>query len=77
MPFRNVIHDGTFDPETLEIMSAAYDGVCKYLNLADRDDPLTALVAKKIIELASRGERGADLMYHETLRAFGGSADSP
>jgi hypothetical protein len=33
--FRNVIHDATFDPETLEIMSAAYDGVCKYLNLAD------------------------------------------
>jgi hypothetical protein len=77
MAFRHLIHDATFDPETLEIMSAAYNGVCKNLNLADRDDPLTALVAKKIIELASRGERGADLMYHETLRAFGGSADSP
>jgi hypothetical protein len=71
MPFRHLIQDATFDPEAIEIMSAAYNGVCKVLNLADRNDPLTALVAKKIIELASRGERDPDLICREALIALG------
>ena len=45
MPFRHLIQDATFDPEAIEIMSAAYSGVCKALDLSDRNDPLTALVA--------------------------------
>ena len=70
MPFRHLIQEATFDPEAIEIMSAAYEGVCKALSLADRDDPLTALVAKKIIELASRGERDPDLICREALIAL-------
>ena len=58
-------------PPCGEIMSAAYNGVCKALNLADRNDPLTALVAKKIVELASRGERNPDWMCREALKALG------
>ena len=71
MPFRHLIQDATFDPAAIEIMSAAYEGVCKALNLVDRDDPLTVLVAKKIIELASRGERDPDLICREALKALG------
>ena len=71
MPFRHLIQDATFDPEVIEIMSAAYDGVYKALNLSDRNDPLTMLVAKKIIDLASRGERDPDLLCREALKALG------
>jgi hypothetical protein len=62
-----------FDPETIEIMSTAYEGVCEALNLADRTNPLTYLVAKKIIELAQRGERDPDQMRQQALKAFGRS----
>ena len=41
MPFREVVEDGTFDPEVIEVMSVAYEGVCKALNLVDRSDPIT------------------------------------
>ncbi len=71
MSFPHLFQDATFDPHAIEIMAAAYDAVCKALSLADRNDPLTALVAKKIIELASRGERDPDLIYREALKALG------
>jgi hypothetical protein len=71
MPFRHLIQDATFDPAAIEIMSATYEGVCKALNLVDRNDPLTMLIAKKIIELASKGERNPDLMCRDALKALG------
>jgi hypothetical protein len=65
MPLRHLLQGSVFGPETIEVMSAAYEG------LADRTDPITQLVAKKIIELAERGERDPDRLHSETLKAFG------
>lgn len=71
MPFSQIVQDETFDPDTIEIMSAAYVGACKALGLADRTDPLTRLVAEKIIALAKRGERDPNRICAETLKALG------
>ena len=71
MPFSHLVQRDAFDPDTIEIMSAAYEGACKALGLADRSDPLTQLVAKKIIGLATRGERDPERICAEVLRAFG------
>jgi hypothetical protein len=38
-------------------MSAAYEETLRVLQLADREDPITELVARKIIEVAGTGER--------------------
>jgi hypothetical protein len=37
------------------VLVAAYEATLKELGLVERDDPLTQLVAKKIIELGERG----------------------
>jgi hypothetical protein len=71
MAFRQLVQDATFDPEAIEVMSAAYEGVCKTLGLTDHTDPITQLVAKKILELAARGERDPDRLHGETLKVFG------
>jgi hypothetical protein len=39
------------------VLCAAYDSAILKLGLVDRDDPVTKIVAEKIIELALRGER--------------------
>jgi hypothetical protein len=44
-------------PEQLKIMVEAFVAACKELGLVDRSDPLVAVVARPIIELASAGER--------------------
>jgi len=35
----------------------AYEGALSVLGLADRTDPITEIIAKKIIEVAQSGER--------------------
>ena len=51
-----MLSSGAFDPDAVKAMTAAYEGTCTALDLADRTDPLTEIIAKKIIERAKRGE---------------------
>jgi hypothetical protein len=44
-----------FEPEKIATMSAAYEDALRVLQLADRQDPITELVARKIIEVAGTG----------------------
>lgn len=46
-----------FAPEDITIMVAAYEDACRVLRLADRSDPITETVARKIIHCAQTGER--------------------
>jgi hypothetical protein len=38
-------------------MTAAFEAVCRTLQLVDRDDPLTEIVARRVIDVAGTGER--------------------
>ena len=46
-----------FGPEEIRYVAKAYDDALSALGLANRDDPATRLLAKKIIEIARTGER--------------------
>jgi hypothetical protein len=50
-------HDHSFGPEDIAKLSAAFEAALGKLRLIDRTDPLTAEVAKLIIEFAKQGER--------------------
>ncbi len=62
MPVTPFLKGQAFDPELVEAMGAAFVSTCDALGLADRTDPITALVAEKIIELAERGLRNPTAM---------------
>jgi hypothetical protein len=49
-------------------MSAAYEEALRVLQLADRQDAITELVAKKIIEVAGSGERDPARICEQALR---------
>jgi hypothetical protein len=57
MPLTPFLKEATFDPQAIEAMSAAFEAVCESLHLADRSDPMTEIVARKVIEIAGTGER--------------------
>jgi hypothetical protein len=61
-----------FDPETKRVMGVAFEMTRAALRLADRDDPATEMVAKKIIELANARERDADRLCELALKDFRG-----
>jgi len=51
-----MLSSGAFDPDAVKAMTAAYEGACAALDLAERTDALTHAIAKMIIERAKRGE---------------------
>jgi hypothetical protein len=57
MAIYRLIEDGAFDPDTVALMSGAYEDTLRALNLSDRSDPITQIVAQKILELVREGER--------------------
>ena len=57
MPIYRLLRDHAFGPEEIKILGDAFEDALRKLRLVNRDDPATEIVAKKIIELAQRGER--------------------
>jgi hypothetical protein len=70
MPITPFLAGQAFEPEAIHNMSAAFVSVCERLRLADRNDPMTETVARKIIELAQRGILDSETLRKRTLLEF-------
>lgn len=57
MAIYRLLQKSAFGPEEIERMTTAYEDALRVLGLTDRADPLTEILAKKIIEIAQTGER--------------------
>jgi hypothetical protein len=57
VPIYRLLKGHVFGPDEIQVLSTAFEGALVELQLVDRTDPATELVAKRIIELAQRGER--------------------
>jgi hypothetical protein len=55
MNIHRLLEGTTFEPEQVATLVAAYEGTLKKLSLVERDDPLTQMIARKIIEVSERG----------------------
>jgi hypothetical protein len=60
VPIHRLLEPGVFQPEEVAALAHVFDDVLHTLGLVDRTDPVTTLVAKKVIELAQTGERDPD-----------------
>jgi DNA-binding NtrC family response regulator len=52
-------------------MTAAYEDALRVLRLADRQDPITELVARKIIQVARSGGRDPTQIREQALKELG------
>jgi hypothetical protein len=57
MAIYRLLQDVAFGPDEIDIMTAAYEATLKELHLVDRADPVTEIIARKIIEVARTNER--------------------
>ena len=55
MTMQRLLKDTTFGPEEIERLVTAYEATLRALGLKDRSDPITQLVAEKIIAVARLG----------------------
>lgn len=71
MAIYRLIANGSFGPDEIESMTAAYERVLVDLRLADRNDPLTEIVAKAIVNVTATGERDPQVIAQRALNALG------
>jgi hypothetical protein len=71
MPIHRLLDGETFGPDHIQAMSDAYERALALLGLKDRSDPLTEIVAKKIIEMAQTGERNVQRLSEEAIEKLG------
>jgi hypothetical protein len=57
MPILHPLENLPLGPEEIRQMTAAYEQALDKLGLIDRSDPLTEIIAKKIVEVVQAGER--------------------
>jgi hypothetical protein len=65
------ISDQSFDAETTELICNAFDKTCKELHDSGQPDSVKEVIAKRIIEIAGRGERDPDKMCEAALISLG------
>jgi hypothetical protein len=69
-PITPFLRDQAFDPETVEAMGKALVTTCETLGLSDRNDAVTKLVAKMIIELAQQGIKNPIALHFAAMKEF-------
>jgi hypothetical protein len=67
MPIYRLMQYSAFEPEHIKAMSVAYEQALVDLKLVGRTDPLTELIAQKVIEFAQRGERDPIRLLQRTV----------
>jgi hypothetical protein len=50
-----LLQNAPLGPDEIAVLTEAYEATLKKLRLVDRSDPITQLIAKKIIEIGQRG----------------------
>jgi hypothetical protein len=63
------LRDRVFDPETIQVMNAAFLAVCGDLGLNDKTDSATEMVAIRIIELTD-GQLDSQTIRAAVLTSF-------
>ena len=71
VPIRPFIKDIAFGPEVASVMGAAFEGVCKALEVSGRSDVSKELIATKIIQLARGGETDPVVLREMVLSKLG------
>ncbi len=59
-----------FDPETIAVLTSAFEKLCADIGLSARGDRLTELVARHVIEAAKYGARNETAIRLTVLQEF-------
>lgn len=72
MAISRLLQRAAFDDCAVNAMKTAYEVALRELRLADRADPCTDIIARKIIECARTGERDPILLCELALKDIRG-----
>jgi hypothetical protein len=64
------LEGAAFEPEAIKAMAGAYEEALRSLRLTDRNDPVTEMIARKIIQCANTGEDDPARLCEAALRGI-------
>ena len=70
MPIQPYLQGQAFDPDTIRVMGSAFENVCKQLRILDKDDAVTKIVARTVIDMAQRGFRDEASLTAAVMEEF-------
>jgi len=71
MAIHKLIANGSFGPDEIEVMRAAYEAALIDVGVTKPDEPITDLIAKSIVNVAATGERNPKEVMERALNALG------
>jgi hypothetical protein len=71
MPINRVLQGSSLGPDDIRVLNEAYEDALRALHLVDRNDPLTEIVAKKIVEVGRSGVPDPHAMAGMAIKALG------
>lgn len=71
MPINRLLEQSSSGVEEAELLKTAYDKALRALHLTDRNDPITEIVAKKIIEISRTGLRDPAQICARAVKELG------
>jgi hypothetical protein len=71
MAIYRIFQNSPMGPEEISRLSTAYEQTLKALSLKDRNDPLTEMIAKKIIEIGQTGVKDPDQISKIAIKGLG------
>ena len=70
MAIYRLIANGSFGPDEINVMTVGYEDGLTEIAVASRDDPITELIAKAIVNVAATGERDPRVVMERALNAL-------
>jgi hypothetical protein len=70
MPIYPLLQNSALTPEHIRAMGTAFEAALAKLGMVNRDDPIVHLVARKVIEVAQRGEQNPVRLCELTVMHF-------
>jgi hypothetical protein len=71
LAIHKLIGNGSFGPDEIEVMKAAYEAALADVGVTNPDDPITDLIAKAIVNVIASGERNPKQVMERALNALG------
>src|SRR4029453_14847173 len=71
MAIYKMIANGSFGPDEIEVMKSAYEAALIEVGVTDRQDAITELIAKSIVNVKAIGERDSRQVMERALNALG------
>jgi hypothetical protein len=71
MPIYRLLQNKPMGPDEIARLTTAYEETLRTIGLVDRNDPITEMIARKIIEIGQRGVRDPMLLSELTIKEMG------